>query len=1330
MSRREFLRQVAAGVAAAAAAEAGWAAGGASAPSGRAGSGAQSAVQLPEGVRAVWDLGKAYQETTPTRARVCINGLWRWQPAKDLTDSVPTGAWGYFKAPGSWPGTTDYMQKDCQTVYPHPSWQDTALSDITAAWYQREITIPSEWSGRRIALHVDYLNSYAAVYLDGNKAGELRFPAGELDLTSVCHPGGRYLLSMFVLALPLRGVMLSYNDTASAREVRGSVDRRGLCGDVYLVSMPIAARISDVKVDTSVRNWEIAVEAGLQGLAAGARYALRAQVTENGSILKEFTSRPFSAADLQGERIAFTEKWKPDKLWDIHTPENTYQLTLSLLDADGKSADIAHPVRFGFREFWIEGRDFYLNGTRLFLSSVPLDNAGVGAMVSTYQAAREGLSRLKAIGINFVYGHNYGCEPGSHLSFAEILTAADDVGMLVALSQPHFGHYDWQAPDADQANGYARHADFYVRVGQNHPSVVAYSMSHNATGYSDDMNPDMIDGLQRPSNPWSDRNAARALRAEAIVKRLDPARIVYHHSSGNLSSMHTVNFYPNFVPAQELSDWLEHWATVGVKPFFTVEYAAPMTWDWTMYRGWYKGERTFGSAVVPWEFCQAEWSAQVLGDRSYQLIEAEKRNLRWEAQQFRQGKLWYRWDYPYQVGNKIFDDQHAIIGMYTTDNWRAYRTWGMSANSPWDHEFFWRLRDGVVRKRRDLPVDWENLQRPGYSPDYIGDQYERVDMAFELSDWEPTADAQALLRNNLPLLAYIAGKPARFTSKDHNFHAGETVEKQLVIINNSREPVTCTWEWSLNLPQPASGRGEVTVPTGQQERVPLRFVLPPDLAPGAYRLDAAFKFGAGEIQEDSFAIHVMPRPAAVQAKARIAVFDPAGEAAALLGQVGTRYQLVNASADLSPYDVLIIARKALTVDGPAPNLSRVRDGLKVIVFEQSSEALEKRLGFRVTEYGLRQVFARVAFHPVLRGLEEDNLRDWRGEATLTPPRLKYTTNDEVFNGAPVVKWCDIDVTRVWRCGNRGNVASVLIEKPARGDFLPLLDGGFGLQYSPLLEYREGKGMILFCQLDVTGRTEDEPAVAALVDRAIQRASTWKPGPSRQARYVGDPAGQHYFESAGVALGRYHGGALSADDVLIVGPGGGAQLARSAAPIASWLKSGGQILAIGLDEENANAFLPFHVSMTKAEHICAQFGPAGPGSLLEGVGCADTMSRDPRELPLLTGGASVVGNGVLALGENARVVFCQLVPWQFEYRSPDAPSAPAAETLKMNLKRTYRRTSFLMARLLANMGVAGSTPLLHRFGAPVAQASPDKRWLDGLYLDQPEEWDDPYRFFRW
>src|SRR5205823_14259125 len=166
--------------------------------------------------------------------------------------------------------------------------------------------------------------------------------------------------------------------------------------------------------------------------------------------------------------------------------------------AEGTLRDAFPPVRFGFREFWIDGRDFFLNGTRIFLSAVPLDSAQLGARAATYAGARETLQRLQEFGINFVYTHNYGCQPGSHVSFADVLRAADDVGMLVALSQPHFGHYDWKSPDADRSNGYARHAAFYVRVAQNHPSVVAYGMSHNATGYGEDMNPDQIDGLRDP----------------------------------------------------------------------------------------------------------------------------------------------------------------------------------------------------------------------------------------------------------------------------------------------------------------------------------------------------------------------------------------------------------------------------------------------------------------------------------------------------------------------------------------------------------------------------------------------------------------------------------------------------------------------------------------------------------------------------------------------------------------------------------------------------------------------------------------------------------------
>ncbi|MCU0980099.1 MAG: hypothetical protein MUF25_13175, partial [Pirellulaceae bacterium] len=294
---------------------------------------AQSAAKLPQGVQAVWDLNQASRETTPTRERVCINGLWQWQPADPTSERAPEGDWGYFKVPGSWPGITDYMQKDFQTVHAHPSWKDQRLADVTAAWYRREITIPAAWDGRRITVCAEYLNSYAAVYLDGKRAGEMRFPAGEVEITSACRPGATHMLSVLVVAMPLKGVRLSYNDSNAAREVKGAVPRRGLCGDVYLVATPAGSRITNSKIETSVRKGEFTVEAALQDLPPDGSYTLQMQVSENGQSVKSFTSKPFRASDLPEGRMALTEKWRPEKLWDTHTPENQYEFSISLLDA-------------------------------------------------------------------------------------------------------------------------------------------------------------------------------------------------------------------------------------------------------------------------------------------------------------------------------------------------------------------------------------------------------------------------------------------------------------------------------------------------------------------------------------------------------------------------------------------------------------------------------------------------------------------------------------------------------------------------------------------------------------------------------------------------------------------------------------------------------------------------------------------------------------------------------------------------------------------------------------------------------------------------------------
>jgi len=203
----------------------------------------------------------------------------------------------------------------------------------------------------------------------------------------------------------------------------------------------------------------------------------------------------------------------------------------------------------------------------------------------------------------------------------------------------------------------------------------------------------------------------------------------------------------------------------------------------------------------------------------------------------------------------------------------------------------------------------------------------------------------------------------------------------------------------------------------------------------------------------------------------------------------------------------------------------------------------------------------------------------------------------------------------------------------------------------------------------------------------------------------------------VPVRTYDGAPLSNGEVLVLGPGGGQAFAKDATVLADFLKSGGNLLAIGLDQ-NEVALLPFKVTMKKAEHISSFFEPFGVSSLFAGIGPADVHNRDPRELSLVSSGAQAVGDGVLAKVENANIVFMQMPPWQFE------------GSRQSNLRRTFRHTSVLLDRLLANMGVAGPTPLLERFDHPADVTKTEKRWLNGFYLDQPEEWDDPYRFFRW
>ena len=173
---------------------------------------------------------------------------------------LPEGDWGYFKVPGFWPGLQAWEQEDCQTCFAHPAWKGKKLGEITAAWYQREITIPSEWTGRRIALTAR-MRQFRWPSFTWTAGRSARYGSRPEKRTSPAVPPRRD-----VHGQPARHRHAAEGGHDVARRHRRGQKNQGQGGAAGPVRRPLLPRHSrrpadrGRKVDTSVRNWEITLD--------------------------------------------------------------------------------------------------------------------------------------------------------------------------------------------------------------------------------------------------------------------------------------------------------------------------------------------------------------------------------------------------------------------------------------------------------------------------------------------------------------------------------------------------------------------------------------------------------------------------------------------------------------------------------------------------------------------------------------------------------------------------------------------------------------------------------------------------------------------------------------------------------------------------------------------------------------------------------------------------------------------------------------------------------------------------------------------------------------
>ena len=1252
--------------------------------------------------------------------------------------------WGYIKVPGSWfdknywanepqgpsgnppappSRTIDFSHDTVYWAKDDPGINN--LGEIRFGWFKREIRIPRDWDGKNIYLAFKRISTHARVYCDGREVGTLGFQGGEIDITDHVKPDRNVELAVLVEAMKPWEVLphlLQEQDGWSAQLMNSA----GISGDVFLGARPRNIQFGKPVIRTETPGCNVNISIPLNK-------APKKDMTWHCAIRPAKTGSPDRKSyDFTGTLPAGASELKiaadcPDaELWDIWRP-SLYEMTLKL-EEEGTVVDEIYPETFGFRQFEIRGRDFYLNGIKLHLT--PCAYAAYNNR-DTEAAVRHWMKQVRAAGYNFVYIDESSELPGNFpISFAKV---CDEMGMLAALStintrnavaESAFKNHPIEAPEC--WNEWTKITENTVMNNINHPSIVMWRMNMNMNIYNQDQNPLFLDGVKdfEPGSGFI-KKANAMKKTNDFVRSLDPTRPVYNHACGKTGDVYTLNNYLGWPEIQDLREWLKYWAaSKESKPLFMVEQATPYPGDFQMRdpKNWFRNEPLV-----------SEYGAIILGEKSFLMEEndyVDYLELAWNnrrrANSMNRG-VGFKWHAsPGYICYHIPPIVDKCITMYYESLLPAWRTWGLSGGmNAWENS--WRS----VKKRAPsspfcvippsvaLPTDWNNLQRPGRSADtwnYSSCAGGELSTLFDLGRpeekeyFEPTLRAEAFPRLLAPRYAYIGGPAATWYTQDHAFYSGEQLTKSVIIINDSRKTETfkINWRVMMGTVSVASGESVCKISPAENAKQEFTFTVPQVTGKTAARIEADVRGEFGALKVAPFELQFWPQKNERQRLENWALFDPEGTTAAAFARAEIRPGL----GMLRPEDslpkslrVLVIGSLALKKHSGAKlfaDLSdRIADGLQVLVMPQDEETLKRVFGMRAFTPGSRQVWIRDRFNPVFAGLEDSDFADWRGATSLGPLAEQARTLVE-----------NQRYKLVWRCSREGVVASTLAEKPHSTAFRPLIDVGFDLRYTALWEAREGRGRMIFCQLDLDDRLGKDPAVDLLMRNLVKSLST----PPAESMVRQQPKELFSTEKAVIAS--------MAGKVLILRRGSAQWLAAGGAEIVSdHLKEGGVVTAFGLNMDDGEALAAAAGDTFGVDRVTLWKNPLDPRRMPEafaGLSSADTSWRKRLEVvrvyAVLPGSwRSETGALAVAKSSTGQVVWVAATADDF-----DTEQRP-------DLIFTKVKTARLEKIILANLGVdTASMPLWSSCLGPAGKPLPEFP----LYMDKRQPRDDPYAYMRW
>jgi hypothetical protein len=348
-----------------------------------------------------------------------------------------------------------------------PFWLTPVKHYVGPAWYQKEVTIPAAWKGRRVTLFLERVHFQSRVWVNGKEIGSNNSLVAphQFNLTAVLKPGKH------IITLRIDNNIKEANVGPDSHSVSDHTQGNwnGVIGKMLLTATP-QVFIEDVQVYPDVQNRLARVKLKVVNNRQKALVPLYLSANSFNSA-KQHTVKPVSKTiELKGYGTTQVEMTLPMGegmlTWNEYNPA-LYRLSARLMLKEGSRNE--QVVQFGMRAIKTNSTRLEVNGRPVFLRGTvnncefpltgypPMDTASWGRI----------FKKAKAHGLNHMRFHSW-CPPDA------AFMAADQWGFYLQPEGP-----SW--PNHGTSLGDGRFIDAYIfeeteRMAKAYGNYASYCM--------------------------------------------------------------------------------------------------------------------------------------------------------------------------------------------------------------------------------------------------------------------------------------------------------------------------------------------------------------------------------------------------------------------------------------------------------------------------------------------------------------------------------------------------------------------------------------------------------------------------------------------------------------------------------------------------------------------------------------------------------------------------------------------------------------------------------------------------------------------------------------